>query len=291
MQWQQDPHQNARDSTVVPHISSYITDPNVASDYHYEVPCLHSVNFACCRHGKQNDQRSSDHSQNTVSLCISFPVMWTVYIAITMNNESTRVEYDSSKQFVSSIQDSLNVATSKHCQLDKPTVPVRQHLAVFVFGISWIMLKCDIFMSKLTSGKLRIAESSTVIVFRKAWFGLFCTLLDKIDWFDCNHRCSSLARSWSKARGEWAVFPRRDMVTNLSCCITISTENQHDSAKKKLAILKLERKQQIHNVKDPLALVSGLLPFLVALECGNTNERKENEASKSPDSVLCWLNP
>lgn len=201
MQWQQDPHQNARDSTVVPHISSYITDPNVVSDYHYEVPCLHSVNFAFCRHGKQNDQRSSDHSQNTVSLCTSFPVMWTVYIAIKMNNESTRVEYDSSKQFVSSIQDFLNVATSKHCQLDKPTVPVRQHLAVFVFVISLIMLKCDIFMSKLTSGKLRIAESSTVIVFRKAWFGLFCTLLDKIDWFDCNHRCSNLARSWSKARG------------------------------------------------------------------------------------------
>ena len=80
----------------------------------------------------------------TRCLC-AFPVMWTVYIAITMNNESTRVEYDSSKQFVSSIQDFLNVATLKHCQLDKPTVPVRQHLAVLVFVISLIMLKCDIF--------------------------------------------------------------------------------------------------------------------------------------------------
>ena len=103
------------------------------------------------------------------------------------------------------------------------------------------------FLSKLISGKMRIAESSTVIVFRKAWFGLFCTLLDKIDWFDCNHRCSSLARSWSKARGEWAVFPRRDIVTKLSLCITISTENQHESPQKSLAISKLQRKQQIHN--------------------------------------------
>ena len=164
--------------------------------------------------------------------------------------------------------DFLNVATSKHCQLDKPTVPVRQHLAVFVFVISLIMLKCDIFMSKLTSGKLRIAESSTVIVFRKAWFGLFCTLLDKIDWFDCNHRCSSLARSWSKARGEWAVFPRRGHGYKP----IIVHNNLHRKPtrlpQKKLAISKLERKQQIHNVKDPLALVSGLLPFLVALECG-----------------------
>lgn len=105
-------------------------------------------------------------------LC-AFLVMWTVYIAITMKNESARVEYDASKLFVSSIQKFLNVATSKHCQLDKPTVPVKQHLPLFLFVISLIMLKCDIFMSKLAAGKMRITECSRVVLFRKAWlFGL-----------------------------------------------------------------------------------------------------------------------